>query len=414
MEPVPQEANSAPLVTIVTPSFNQGHYIRATIESVLSQDYPNVEYIIMDGGSTDETAAVVRDYASRLTWITEKDRGQAHAINKGFRMAKGTYAGWLNSDDLLLPGAIRHAVRGFQANPDAGAVYGEGYLIDKQGRITGRFPWTETFNLWRLMYLSDYVLQQGALFRRKLLEDVGYLREDLHYVMDWDLLIRIGKHAPLEYVPEYLGCLREYQEAKTFSGGGKRISEVARVLREHTGKWLPPGLIVYGLDAYRSMALNRLEGGAPPGLKTIALLTRLAIAVGCDQIVRRQVDRSQGIYRDHWAQKKATLLLPPGAGTIYVEGILPDSAWLKGQSLEIRCGSEVLGEFPVLPGRFRVETPVPDSLCRTGLLRLELRASHSFLLCDGFDNSMEREVCYRFLNAGWVRQRRVCCAAATT
>src|SRR5690349_15995087 len=108
-----------PLVTVVTPSYNQGQFIRATIESVLSQDYPHVEYIIMDGGSTDETAAVVKDYASRLTFISEKDRGQSHAINKGFARARGKVLSWLNSDDLYLPGAIRTAVDGFARNPQA-------------------------------------------------------------------------------------------------------------------------------------------------------------------------------------------------------------------------------------------------------------------------------------------------------
>src|ERR1700693_3648321 len=138
-----------PLVTIVTPSYNQGQFIRTTIESVLSQDYPHIEYIIMDGGSKDETAAMVKEYGSRLTWISEKDRGQSHAINKGFRMARGSIISWLNSDDLILPGAVRKAVDGFRQNPEAGAVYGEGYLIDREGKTTGRFPCTEPFNLWK-------------------------------------------------------------------------------------------------------------------------------------------------------------------------------------------------------------------------------------------------------------------------
>src|SRR5262245_25991034 len=118
-----------PLVTIVTPSFNQGRFIRATIESVLNQDYPHMEYIVMDGGSTDDTADVVKEYEGRLIWISEKDRGQSHAINKGFRMAQGALVAWVNSDDLLLPRAVSHAVRAFEQHPDVGAVYGEGYLI---------------------------------------------------------------------------------------------------------------------------------------------------------------------------------------------------------------------------------------------------------------------------------------------
>lgn len=172
---------SGPLVTVVTPSYNQGQYIRATIESVLSQDYPNLEYIIMDGGSTDATASVVKDYASRLTFIAEKDRGQSHAINKGFQIARGTVVSWLNSDDLYLPGAICKAVEAFERNPAAGAVYGEGYLIDSEGQTTSRFPHTEAFNLWKLVYLSDYILQQTVYFRKDVLDEIGCLDEDLHY-----------------------------------------------------------------------------------------------------------------------------------------------------------------------------------------------------------------------------------------
>ena len=102
-----------PTVTIVTPSYNQGEFIRATIESVLAQDYPRLEYIVMDGGSSDQTSAIAAEYASRLTWISEKDRGQAHAINKGFGRAKGDIVAWLNSDDILLPGAVTRAVNAF-------------------------------------------------------------------------------------------------------------------------------------------------------------------------------------------------------------------------------------------------------------------------------------------------------------
>ena len=208
-----------PVVTVVTPSYNQGCFIRATIESVLSQNYPYLEYIVMDGGSTDETAAVVKEYSSRLTFISERDRGQSHAINKGFQMARGSVLAWLNSDDLYLPGSIHAAVDAFDRNPSAGAVYGEGYLIDSAGKSASRFPWTQTFDLWRLTYLSDYILQQTVFFRRAALDEVGYLNECLHYTMDWDILIRLGKRYPVEYIPAYMACLREHPEAKTFAGG---------------------------------------------------------------------------------------------------------------------------------------------------------------------------------------------------
>ena len=147
-----------PLVTIVTPSYNQGRFIADTIESVLGQDYPNIEYIVMDGASTDETAEVVRRYADRLEFISEKDRGQSHAINKGFGRARGEIVAWLNSDDTLLPGAVRRAVGALEAHPEAAASYGEGYLTDEAGYATCRFPYTQPFDLWRLMNVSDNIL----------------------------------------------------------------------------------------------------------------------------------------------------------------------------------------------------------------------------------------------------------------
>src|SRR3981081_4557960 len=116
------DEDSLPLVTVVTPAYNQGRFIAATIESVLSQDYPNVEYLIIDGASTDETAAVVKRYEDRLTFVSEPDRGQSDAINKGFRRARGRYVAWLNSDDIFLPGAITQAVAALRAHPDAGGV----------------------------------------------------------------------------------------------------------------------------------------------------------------------------------------------------------------------------------------------------------------------------------------------------
>jgi len=257
----------SPLVTVVTPSYNQGRFIRATIESVLSQDYPNLEYIVMDGGSTDETAAVVNDYSSRLTWISEKDRGQSHAINKGFRMAKGEIVSWLNSDDFILPGAVRHGVAAFERNPLAGAVYGEGYLIDEGGNITGRFPATVPFNLWKLIYLSDYILQQTSYFRKSVLDEVGYVDEDLHWGMDWDLYVRIGKRYPIEYIPEYMGCLREYATAKSFSGGGRRFRELAAIMRRHGGVRYPPGYVTYGLDTYGRIWTDWIERLTPSFLE---------------------------------------------------------------------------------------------------------------------------------------------------
>ena len=127
-----------PLVSIVTPSYNHGRYIEETIQSVLNQDYPNLEYLVIDGGSSDNTVEILKKYEGRLTWISEKDRGQADAINKGFRMANGEILAWLNSDDTYLPGAVQHSVRYLEAHSEVAMLYGEGYHIDAEGEFIER------------------------------------------------------------------------------------------------------------------------------------------------------------------------------------------------------------------------------------------------------------------------------------
>lgn len=352
---------SLPLFSVVTPSYNQGRFIRATIESVLSQDYPRLEYIIMDGGSTDETASVVKDYASRLTFISEKDRGQTHAINKGFKMARGELLAYLNSDDLFLPGMVRNAVNGFQKNRNAGAVYGEGYLIDGDGKVSSRFPHTEPFNLWKLVHLSDYILQQSVAFRKTVLDEMGYLDEDLHYVMDWDILIRIGMKYPLEYIPEFMGCLREYAEAKTFRGGAERIREMRRMLRRHTRMLIPPGYLVYGLDTHHRIWCDSIERNLPT-FKPLSKLVQSAVRSLSLSLIGRTIRESQGLYSDGWAGRTLRFMLPPGSGGIIMRGELPDWAPLEGQRLRVVANSHFLGKFAVPNGIFDLTVEVPENM----------------------------------------------------
>ncbi len=343
-----------PLVTIVTPSYNQGRFIRATIESVLSQDYPHIEYIVMDGGSRDETAAVAAEYSSRLKFISETDLGQSHAINKGFRMAQGEVISWLNSDDTILPGAVGKAVRTFEARPEVGAVYGEGYLIDYDGTIKCRFPATEPFNLWKLVYLSDYVLQQTLYFRKRVIEELDYIDESLHFGMDWDILIRIGKRYVIEYIPEYMGCLREYGEAKSFSGGHRRFRELAKILRRHGELRYPPGYLTYGLDTYQKLLCDYI-----PSSKL-----RRAVSYAAQLLIARIIREAQGLYSDGWATTRLQYMLPAGKGTIRITGMLPDlGAPLKDQHLTVRCSGKIVIEQNISLGEFCVTFPCdsPDA-----------------------------------------------------
>lgn len=206
------------LVSIVTPSFKQGHFIQATIDSVLGQDYPHIEYMVMDGGSTDQTVDVLKTYTDpRMTWVSEADRGQSDAINKGFRRAKGDLLTWINSDDVLMPGAISAIVRHFEDNPNTGAVYGDVQLIDAAGAAWGLMQ-GKPFDLANALVGGQTVTQQGSTWRRAVMERVGLLDESLHYTMDLDYWLRIALAGfRLDYLPVTLGGFRFHSASKSTS-----------------------------------------------------------------------------------------------------------------------------------------------------------------------------------------------------
>jgi glycosyltransferase involved in cell wall biosynthesis len=350
---------SEPLVTIVTPSFNQGHFIQATIESVLSQDYPRVEYIIMDGGSTDSTHDVVKPYLDRLTYVSEKDRGQTHAINKGLRRAKGEIVAYLNSDDTLLPGAIGRAVAAMGRHPEVGAIYGDGYQIDFDGRVKQKFPFTEPFNLWKLTYVLDYVLQQSVFFRRACVEEIGWFNEDLHFGMDWDILVRLGKRYGLAYVPEEFGCLREYDAAKSFAGGERRFAELARLLREQTGEQYPPGWWFYGLDTYDKIWSERVRRWIPGPLGRYLAMRMVHV---CRAKIDRVQHRSQGMYADGWASRTLHWMMPACYSHAAIRGVVP--GWAKPlarQRFRVYVNGRLAAEAAPGHGEFEIVVPLQQT-----------------------------------------------------
>ena len=369
-----------PLVTIITPSYNQSEFIRETIESVLKQDYPRIEFIIMDGGSTDETSAIVSEYKDRLTFISEKDRGQSHAINKGFQMARGEIVSWLNSDDIILPGAVSRAVEAFERQPSLGAVYGEGYLIDRTGKIKKRFPATESFNLWKLIHVTDYILQQTVYFRRAVVEKVGFINEQLNWGMDWDLLIRIGKRYEIGYMPQYTGCLREYETAKSFSGGHRRFRELARIMREHGAMRYPPGFFLYGLDIYQVILRRYLP--AP-----IVRLVTWAAFQAYSRIIH-----GQGLHTDGWAEKQIRYMLPEGTKKVLIRGYLPDITALAGQRLRVICNGVPVLEQAIRPGEFQLAFDCTDTDQPTNIVIRALKHTRKI------ENTRRRKLAY-YLNA---------------
>lgn len=211
LTPLPAE----PRVLVVTPSFNQGHFIRMTIDSVLAQDYPHLRYVVMDGGSTDSTLEVLRSYAGRFEWVSEPDNGQSAAINAAWRRDDSEIITWLNADDVYQPGAVSAIVAAFRAHPDAAVVYSDCMMVDAQGRPLGRYP-ARPFDLSDTLRSTIPPIPQPAAFiRRAAIERVGYLDERLHMAMDLDLWVRIALHYSLRYVPRVLARFRVHAGAKS-------------------------------------------------------------------------------------------------------------------------------------------------------------------------------------------------------
>jgi glycosyltransferase involved in cell wall biosynthesis len=222
-----------PCISIVTPSYNQGQFLEETIRSVLLQGYPDLEYIIIDGGSTDNSLEVIKKYEKYVAnWVRERDRGQSHAINKGFKRCKGTIVAWLNSDDLYLQNALSRVALAFAANPTAGVIFGRTRQIDASSKDQGEL-WGEPLPFQLTTHLiANQFPQQGAFIRNAIFEQVGYLREDLHFPIDYEFWIRISLKFPIIYVPQFWAAFRVHPQQKTYVPSVAEASEMLQVYHE--------------------------------------------------------------------------------------------------------------------------------------------------------------------------------------
>jgi len=241
-------AQEPPLVSIVTPSLNQGRYLGETIASVAAQDYPRVEHIVVDGGSTDETRDVLRGHAD-VRWVSERDSGQSDAVNKGFRMAQGAVFGWLNADDLYLPGAISAAVARLQET-GAGLVYGGWRQIDEDGTTLKEVA-PKPFDLHQQLEVANRVAQPAAFFTREAFEAVGGLDETYNYAMDYELWLKLGERFPVAHVEQTLAAFRFHGESKTVADSHAFAAETWRAARAHGARRRSPLYVDFYLPRER-------------------------------------------------------------------------------------------------------------------------------------------------------------------
>jgi len=224
-----------PQVTIITPSYNQAPFIEKTILSVLQQTYPNLEYIIVDGASTDGTRDIIRKYEHQIDfWISEPDQGQTDAINKGFARANGSILAWINSDDTYEPNAVAEAVEYLQAHQEVGLVYGDANFIDKDNRVIGQFNAQQT-TLKRLQRGGVYIPQQSAFFRAELWRQVGPLDPTFYFAMDYDLWVRLARITEIKYLPKLWANFRLHGGAKTIADDARCWPEMLKVHRRDGG-----------------------------------------------------------------------------------------------------------------------------------------------------------------------------------
>lgn len=230
----------APTISIVTPSFGQGRFIGRTVHSVLSQDYPALEFHVQDGGSTDDTLATLARFEESLTsWVVEPDAGQADAINRGFRHTSGEIMAWLNSDDLLLPGSLAYVGRYFAEHLDVDVVYGHRVMIDEHDRQIGAWILPKHDDV--ALTLADYIPQETLFWRRSVWDAAGgFVDESYGYALDWDLLLRFRESgARMVRLPRFLGAFRVHDEQKTTAQETLGDVETARLRYRVHGRDVP-------------------------------------------------------------------------------------------------------------------------------------------------------------------------------
>ncbi len=227
---------SLPSISIVTPSYMQADYLEATIRSITQQNYPALEYIIMDGGSTDDSPAIIEKYAEQLVhWESKPDKGQADAVKRGFDHSSGEIMAWLNSDDLYQPGLLRMAGEYFAQNPEVDVIYGNRIIVDEHGDEVGR--WVLPGHDQEMLLWNDYIPQETLFWRRSLYQKVGGIDDSFQFALDWDLLLRFHRAgAHMVHLPHFMACFRAHKSQKSSAWiGSIGMEEIAKLRQRELG-----------------------------------------------------------------------------------------------------------------------------------------------------------------------------------
>jgi glycosyltransferase involved in cell wall biosynthesis len=248
--------NNFPKISVVTPSYNQAEFLERTIRSVLDQNYPNLEYIIIDGGSTDGSVDIIKKYADRLHyWISESDEGQSNAINKGIEMATGEWVAWQNSDDVFYPGSFASMAKASASYPDANLIVGDINLIDRYDSVLRDIRYV-TPSYWAMLAEGMVLTNQAAFWRRRLHAEIGLLSETLHFAFDYEWFLRLTARYSGCHVDEIWGGYRLHDATKTANQQQRFLDENRSILRSHPSvpSWKRP------LYKLRRMALMLANG----------------------------------------------------------------------------------------------------------------------------------------------------------
>ena len=242
-------------LSVITPSYNQGQFIERTLLSVLEQQVDDLEYWVIDGGSSDQTVEILKQYQDRLQWVSEPDNGQTDALNKGIRRTSGEIIGWLNSDDIYYPGVLPQVMQFFADHPEVNILYGRANHIDTEDGVIEPYPSRE----WDYQALLDdcFICQPAVFFRRGIIERFGLFNESLHFCMDYEYWLRVGRQEPLYYYPGLLAGSRLYDENKTLGCRRQVREEILAMVSEKLGRLSLRWLTILGICITEEAGLQR-------------------------------------------------------------------------------------------------------------------------------------------------------------